>query len=79
MKFEIFDFRSDTKFASVDTDRREINLSSLLVFPTNLPDLKKFPAKYYRTKMFHLDMKSFLLTNKDFPLNDPIPPHTIIG
>lgn len=46
----------------------EKDLSVLLAFPTALQDLKKFLAKYYRTRRFHLDMKRFLLTNKCFPL-----------
>lgn len=40
----------------------EKDLSALPVFPTTLPELRKFLARYYRTRRFHLDMKSFLLT-----------------
>lgn len=42
----------------------EKDLSALAVFPTTLQDLKKFLARYYRTKRFHLDMRNFLLTNR---------------
>ena len=42
----------------------EKDLSALPVFPTTLQDLRKFLAKYYRTRRFHLDMKSFLLTDR---------------
>lgn len=42
----------------------EKDISALPVFPTNLQDLKKFLARYYRTRRFHLDMKGFLLTDR---------------
>jgi transposase len=42
----------------------EKDLSALPVFPTTLQDLRKFLAKYYRTRRFYLDMKSFLLTDR---------------
>lgn len=42
----------------------EKDLSALPVFPTNLRDLRAFLARYYRTRRFHLDMRSFLLTDR---------------
>lgn len=42
----------------------EKDLSALPVFPTSIDQLKKFLAKYYRTRRFNLDMRSFLLTNR---------------
>lgn len=42
----------------------EKDLSSLPIFPTSLGELKRFLAKYYRTRRFNLDMKSFLLTKR---------------
>jgi transposase len=42
----------------------EKDLSSLPVFPTALEELKRFLAKYYRTRRFDLDMRSFLLTER---------------
>jgi transposase len=42
----------------------EKDLSALPVFPTSIEQLKKFLAKYYRTRRFHLDMRSFLLTDR---------------
>lgn len=42
----------------------EKDLSSLPVFPTALEELKRFLAKYYRTRRFNLDMRSFLLTER---------------
>jgi len=44
----------------------EKDLSGLPVFPITLQDLRKFLAKYYRTRRFHLDMRSFLLTKRCF-------------
>lgn len=42
----------------------EKDLSAFLVFSPTLPDMRKFLAGYYRTRRFHLDMKSFFLTNR---------------
>ena len=42
----------------------EKDLSSLPIFPTSLGKLKRFLAKYYRTRRFNLDMRSFLLTKR---------------
>lgn len=42
----------------------EKDLSALPIFPTTLPDLRRFLARYYRTRRFHLGMKRFLLTNR---------------
>lgn len=42
----------------------EKDLSALPVFPTSLGELKRFLAKYYRTRRFHLNMRSFLLTKR---------------
>lgn len=42
----------------------EKDLSALPTFPTSIGELKKFLAKYYRTRRFNLDMRSFLLTNR---------------
>lgn len=42
----------------------EKDLSALPVFPTDLRDLKRFLARYYRTRRFRLDMRSFLLTKR---------------
>ena len=40
------------------------DLSAQPVFPISLKELKGFLARYYRTKRFNLDMRSFLLTNR---------------
>jgi transposase len=40
------------------------DLSAQPVFPISLKELKGFLARYYRTRRFNLDMRSFLLTNK---------------
>jgi len=42
----------------------EKNLSALPVFPTRLEELRRFLAKYYRTRRFGLDMRGFLLTKR---------------
>ncbi len=42
----------------------EKDLSAQPVFPTSLEELKRFLAKYYRTKRFNIDMRSFLLTKR---------------
>ncbi len=42
----------------------EKDLSALQVFPTSLGELRRFLAKYYRTRRFNLDMRSFLLTKR---------------
>jgi transposase len=42
----------------------EKDLSALPVFPTSLDELKGFLARYYRTRRFGLDMRSFLLTRR---------------
>ena len=42
----------------------EKDLSALPVFPTSIGELKGFLAKYYRTRRFNLDMRSFLLTDR---------------
>jgi transposase len=42
----------------------EKDLSALPTFPTSVGQLRGFLSKYYRTKRFHLDMKSFLLTKR---------------
>ena len=42
----------------------EKDISTLPVFPTSLGELKRFLAKYYRTRKFNLDMRRFLLTDR---------------
>ena len=42
----------------------EKDLSALPVFPMSLDELKRFLARYYRTRRFGLDMRSFLLTRR---------------
>ncbi len=42
----------------------EKDLAALPVFPLSVDDLKKFLARYFRTRRFGLDMRQFLLTEK---------------
>jgi DDE superfamily endonuclease len=42
----------------------EKDLSALPAFPMSLEELMRFLARYYRTRRFDLDMRSFLLTRR---------------